>query len=137
MAGIFDIKRHNRQFIWHLRFQIDQLAEEFLNGAHQRFHLQVVFNRLWNHFHAGAQVRLILDKFHDAHAFHTLHQETDRPVWRLEHTMDLRSRTNQMNLIGLWLFDRLIFAGDQRNNTVAGQVVFHQTNTAFLADGQR
>ncbi len=45
LACVLCVHGHDGEFVGHLRFKLDGSAEEFLDGAHDRLCLQVLFHR--------------------------------------------------------------------------------------------
>jgi hypothetical protein len=69
------------------------------------------------------------------HAFHPLDHQTHRTIRRFEHAMNLCGRANSMNLVSDWALRpprlRLVDEGD---DTIVGERIFDQPDTALLAD---
>ncbi len=125
------------QLFGHLRFQLDQTAEEILHGAHQRLHLQPILEHFRHDLDAGAQERLLLRVFEQAYTLQPLHQQAHGAVGRLEHAMHLRRRADGVHLAGGGFVDIFVLAGDQGDDAVVGQRLFDQSDAALLADRQR
>jgi hypothetical protein len=137
LAAVVHVYGHDRQLVGHLRFQLDQLAEELLHGAHQRLHLDAILHSFGDDLDAGAQVRFFLRVLQNADALQPLHQEAHRAVRRLEDAMHLRRSAHRVNLVRRRLLGAIVAAGDQGDDAVVGQRLLHQADAALLADGQR
>ena len=119
LAGVIHIDRHDRQLFRHVRFQLDQFAEEILDSAHERFHLQIFLFGLGNDFDPCPQIGFFLDITDNPNAFQPLNDQAHGAIRCFQHTMNLGRCPNRVNLIRRRFFDIFIFASHQGDHAAS------------------
>ena len=137
LAAILDVDRHDGQFVGHLGFEVDQSAEEILDGPHQRLHLQPFFLGLGQNFDARPQEGAFLRELQEPDAFEPLHEQPHGAVGGFEDSVHLGCGADRVDFVGGGFVQIFIFAGDEGDDAVVGQGFFDQSDAALLSDRQR